>query len=111
MLEQNNTLVALCATGDVEPDMPLRVDVEGESYAVFNIDGAYHVTQDLCTHGPGSLADGFIMGDEIECPIHQGRFHIPSGRPTFAPCTEALKVWPVQVIDGMLYIDLAQPAD
>jgi len=84
--------------------MPIQVVVEDMAYAVYNLDGQYYVTQDLCTHGPGSLAEGFIIGDEIECPFHQGRFHIPSGKASFAPCTEALKTWPVQVIDGVIHI-------
>ena len=50
------------------------------------------MTQDECTHGPGYLSEGYIIDDEIECPFHQGRFHIPSGRATCAPATEPLKV-------------------
>jgi nitrite reductase/ring-hydroxylating ferredoxin subunit len=98
-------LVALCAAADVEPDSPVQATVNGFDYAVFNLDGRFYVTQDLCTHGPGSLAEGFVMGDEIECPFHQGRFHIPTGRACYAPCTEALRTWTPREIDGVLYID------
>jgi nitrite reductase/ring-hydroxylating ferredoxin subunit len=101
-------LVALCDAADVTPDMPLQVVVADVAYAVFNLDGHFHATQDQCTHGPGSLAEGFIMGCEIECPFHQGRFDIRTGRATAAPCTEALRVWTVHVIDGRLCIDPAE---
>jgi nitrite reductase/ring-hydroxylating ferredoxin subunit len=99
------SLVALCAATEVQPDMPLQVTLNGFSYAVFNLDGQYYATQDLCTHGPGSLAEGFVMGCEIECPFHQGRFDIRSGAPTAAPCTDALRTWTVREIDGQLLID------
>jgi len=98
-------LVALCAASAVVPDSPVQAIVNGFAYAVFNLDGRYYVTQDLCTHGPGSLAEGFVIDDEIECPFHQGRFHIPTGRASYAPCTEALRTWTAREIDGMLYID------
>ena len=34
-------LKRLCDTSDVSPDTPARAEVEGETYAVFEIDGAY----------------------------------------------------------------------
>jgi nitrite reductase/ring-hydroxylating ferredoxin subunit len=98
-------LVALCAASDVEPDTPVRVVIDGRAYAVFCVDGQFFATQDQCTHGPGSLADGFVMGAEIECPFHQGRFDIRTGEATAAPCTIALRTWTVRAIDGQLLID------
>ena len=101
------TLTVLCAADDVTSDQPARAEVDGNVYAVFVVDGQYYVTQDLCTHGPGSLSDGFVEGCEIECPFHQGKFDIKTGLPTAPPCSEALRVWPVQVVDGKICIDPA----
>jgi nitrite reductase/ring-hydroxylating ferredoxin subunit len=103
----SHRLVALCPSADVEPDTPVRVLLDDVAYAVFNLNGQFYVTQDHCTHGPGSLAEGFVMGTEIECPFHQGRFDICTGQPTAAPCTEALRTWTVHVIDGQICIDPA----
>lgn len=100
--------VALCSVAEVAPGVPLRVVVDDVAYAVFNLDGRFYVIQDECTHGPGSLAEGFVMGCEIECPFHQGRFDIRTGRATAAPCTQALRVWTVHVGDGQLCIDPAE---
>ncbi len=100
-------LVALCAAADVKPDTPVRAEIDGEGYAVFVIDGAYYVTQDLCTHGPGSLSEGFVEGCEVECPFHQGRFNIKTGEPTAPPCSEPVRVWTGQVVDGKVCIDPA----
>jgi len=101
-------LVALCAAAEVGPDTPVRVLLDNVAYAVFTVDGQFYVTQDHCTHGPGSLAEGFVMGTEIECPFHQGRFDIRTGQPTAAPCTLALRTWTVHAIDGQLFIDPAE---
>jgi nitrite reductase/ring-hydroxylating ferredoxin subunit len=100
--------VVLCSVAEVTADVPVRVVVDNVAYAVFNLDGRFYAIQDECTHGPGSLAEGFIIGCEIECPFHQGRFDIRTGHPTAAPCTEALRVWTVQVRDGQLWIDPAE---
>ena len=101
-------LVALCGAAEVEPDTPVRVLLDNVAYAVFSLNGQFYVTQDQCTHGPGSLAEGFVMGTEVECPFHQGRFDIRTGRATAAPCTEALRTWIVHAIDGQLFIDPAE---
>ena len=101
-------LVALCAAADVEPDTPVRVVLDNVAYAVFSLNGQFYATQDHCTHGPGSLAEGIVMGIEIECPFHQGRFDIRTGCATAAPCTQALRTWTVHASGGQLFIDPAE---
>ena len=100
--------MVLCHRDEVSADTPVRVEMDGIAYAVFVVGDGCYVTQDECTHGPGLLSEGYVDGEEIECPFHQGRFHIPSGRPAAPPCTEALRVWPAQVIDGRVYIEPSQ---
>ena len=108
-MRRDEKLVALCAASDIAPGCALRAQSGESTYAVFNVEGNYYVTQDECTHGPGSLSEGYVLDDEIECPFHQGRFHIPSGRATCAPATESLKTWKAQVVEGRVCIDPAEP--
>lgn len=98
-------LVALCSTEDVTTDIPLRVVHNDVAYAVFRLDDRVYVTQDECTHGPGLLSDGILIDCEIECPFHQGRFDVRTGRATAAPCTEGLRTWTAHEINGRLFID------
>ncbi len=104
-MEEAAPPIVLCDAAVVTPEVPACVARDGAVYAVFLIGARHYVTQDACTHGPGSLAEGFVDGEEVECPFHQGRFHIPTGQPTAPPCTEPLRVWPARVIDGRVCID------
>jgi len=97
--------VRLCAAAEATEELPLRVECAGNVYAVFKLASGYFVTADACTHGPGSLSAGRIEGEEVECPFHQGRYHIPSGRPTAPPCTVPIRCWTAHVIDGQIMID------
>jgi nitrite reductase/ring-hydroxylating ferredoxin subunit len=97
-------LLRLIATEDVPAGEGRRVQAGGGDYAVFNLGGVFFVTQNACTHGPGDLGEGFVEGEEVECDFHQGRFHIPTGRATSAPCTEPLRVWDAVVADGAVWI-------
>jgi nitrite reductase/ring-hydroxylating ferredoxin subunit len=98
-------LIVLCDAADVADDTPVQAEHDGAMYAVFAHDGSYYVTQDLCTHGPGNLSEGFVEGCEVECPFHQGKFNFITGAPASAPCTEALRTWEVTVADGKICID------
>ena len=105
----SSTFLELCLVSDVGPDTPWKVEALGTELAVFQVGENYYVTQDGCTHGPGSLSEGYVDGEEIECPFHQGRFNIITGEPAAAPCTERLKIWNVTVQDGKICIDATRP--
>ncbi|MFN0004468.1 MAG: Rieske 2Fe-2S domain-containing protein, partial [Burkholderiaceae bacterium] len=42
--------------------------------------GQVYATQDTFTHGAASLSEGYIDGEEAECPFYQGLFHITTGK-------------------------------
>jgi naphthalene 1,2-dioxygenase ferredoxin component len=44
----------------------------------------------LCNHGSADLCDGYFDGHVIECPLHQGAFDVPDGRPVAAPATRRM---------------------
>ena len=104
MTEANN-LIPVCKTGDLAAGQAIRVEVQSLVLAVFNIEGAFYVTDDQCTHGPGLLHEGYIDGDVVECNFHNGAFHIPSGKPVSSPCIIPLRIFPVTVIEDQVFID------
>jgi nitrite reductase/ring-hydroxylating ferredoxin subunit len=98
-------MIALCDAAEISEDAPRQVEIGGETYAVFQRGADYFVTQDQCTHGPGFLSEGAVIGDEIECPFHQGRFDLRTGAPTAPPCFEPIRVWTAHLVDGKICID------
>ena len=62
-----------------------KVETAGLTLAVYNVDGQFYVTDDHCTHGPGSLSEGFLDGEIIECDFHQGCFNVPYRRGRRSP--------------------------
>lgn len=96
--------IKVAAVEDVPEDGTLLVHCAGEPVCLYNLGGKLHATHDTCTHGQASLADGFIAGEDIECPLHQGRFHIPTGKAVGVPCTVDLRVYPLKVQDGAVCI-------
>jgi nitrite reductase/ring-hydroxylating ferredoxin subunit len=97
--------IDLCSTADVTPGNALRVEAGDLTLAVFNVDGEFFVTDDMCTHGPGSLSEGYIDGDVVECNFHNGQFNIKTGEVVAPPCMIPVKTYPVAVENGRVTID------
>src|ERR1700719_4923694 len=97
--------IDLCNAADVAPGSALKVEAGDLTLAVFNIDGAFYVTDDACTHGPGSLSEGYIESDVVECHFHNGQFNIKSGEGVSPPCMIPRKTYPTVVVDGRVLIE------
>ena len=102
MSEAAGDAVEICEDWAVEPGTARRVTVNGRALAVWNVGGEFHVTDDTCTHGFASLAEGTLQGHVVTCPWHGGAFDVRTGQPVAAPCTDPLAVHPCELRDGMV---------
>ncbi len=81
--------------------------VEGREIGLVRLGEALHAIDATCTHGNASLCGGFVEPDgSIECPLHQGRFDVASGRALCEPLTQDLIVHEVRVEGGRLLVRL-----
>ncbi len=95
----------LCGTSDIAPGNALRVESGELTLAVFNVDGAFYVTDDLCTHGPGLLSEGYIDGDVVECNFHNGQFNIKTGEVVSPPCMVPVRTYKTIVEGDRIFIE------
>lgn len=97
----------LCKTEEVSPGTSLRVELEDRPpLAIFNVDGQFFVIDDTCTHGDASLCDGEIVDGEVECPWHNAKFCIKTGKALTFPAIEAQKTYKTVVVDGFVSIEV-----
>ncbi len=108
-MSRTDNLIELCAKEAIGDGEVIKVEAHGLELAVYNVGGTYFVTNDLCTHGPGSLSEGFLEGHVIECDFHQGQFDIRTGEVVGPPCIENLKTYDVIPHDSSVVI--AAPED
>ena len=102
--------VPVCAAADLPPGSVKSFEVGDERIAVYNIDGTFYATEAYCTHAMADLGDGILEGDVIECSLHFGAFHVPTGKAVQAPCFTYLKTFRIEVKDGQVLVDLSMPA-
>lgn len=94
----------VASADDVAPEAPIRVNVGDEEIALYNVDGEIFATSNICTHAFASMCDGYQEGDEIECPLHEGRFNIKTGEALCPPVSDALRVFEVKLEDGKVLV-------
>lgn len=84
-------------TADVKPGETRRVFVEGIDIALCNLAGEFYAIDNICTHAYACLSDGYFEGDELECPLHGGRFDVRTGRAGGGIVTEDVRRYAVRV--------------
>jgi ethylbenzene dioxygenase ferredoxin component len=110
MVDDADNVVRVCAKADVAPDSVKAFAVGANTFAVYNIAGTLYVTDDECTHAAASLADGMLEGDVIECCMHMGSFHVPTGKVMAPPCEVALRTYQVLLKGDDVFVDLTRNA-
>jgi naphthalene 1,2-dioxygenase system ferredoxin subunit len=85
------------ALADVPEGDVMAVQLGGKEIALYEVEGEVFATDNICTHGHARLSDGFLEGKEIECPLHQGKFDICTGKALCAPLIDNIKTYAVRI--------------
>lgn len=101
--------IVVCPLAELPSGAMRRAENPGAApILVCNIEGRLWAVNDTCTHARASLSEGELEGDEVLCPVHWGRFHVPTGRATGFPAEQDLRTWPVDVEGEMIVVDLGE---
>jgi 3-phenylpropionate/trans-cinnamate dioxygenase ferredoxin subunit len=88
----------------------VAVVLDGLTVAVVrDEDGDIHAVDDTCSHASVSLTEGEVDGCTVECWLHGSRFDLRTGRPTSLPAIKPIAVYPVQIQDGTVLVDVQSP--
>ena len=91
------TWQTVAQASDIPPERVAVFRIGDHDVAVCNVGGEFYAIDDLCTHDGGSLDQGELEGDEIECPRHGARFDVRTGEATQLPAFEPVQRHAVRV--------------
>jgi 3-phenylpropionate/trans-cinnamate dioxygenase ferredoxin subunit len=93
---------------DLAPGEVLVVEADGRSLCLGRTaDGRFGAIDNVCTHDGGTLGEGELDGECVECPRHGGRFDLFSGAVCALPPVIPVTAYPVRVVDGKVEVDLS----
>jgi nitrite reductase (NADH) small subunit len=96
--------VAVCPVEEIPPGLARTFLLGEEVIAIFrNREGKVFALPNRCPHRGGPLADGFIVGEQIVCPLHAYRFHGETGE-CEQPSICSLKTYPVEIVEGIVHL-------
>ena len=100
-------MIKVCAVEDIAPGSVISADIDGEPVAVVRTeDGGVYAIRDECSHAAVPLSEGEIDGCTLECWLHGSRFDLRTGAPTGLPATEPVPVYPVEIRDGFIFVNM-----
>lgn len=102
--------VRVCALAQLAQREPLRVELPSIDLALVRDGERVYAIEDVCSHAEVALSDGDVEVEAgvctIECAYHGSRFSLADGEPTGPPASAPVPVFPVEVIGGIVYVEL-----
>jgi nitrite reductase/ring-hydroxylating ferredoxin subunit/uncharacterized membrane protein len=86
--------------GDVFEGHLRRVQAAGAPILLTRLGGQLQAIGDTCTHLGCSLSEGALEGDQVVCPCHGSRFHLPGGHVAAGPAAAPAPAFDVRVREG-----------
>ena len=100
--------VKAARVSDIPPGRIRVIELGEEDVAVCNVDGEIYAVANVCTHDGGPLGDGYLLGDEIECPRHGARFNVRTGEVKTLPAIVPIPTFGVKIEGDEIWIDVEQ---
>jgi 3-phenylpropionate/trans-cinnamate dioxygenase ferredoxin subunit len=104
-------MIQVCPLAELIAGEGRRVETD-PPIAVFRTDaGEVFAIDDTCTHQDASLADGWLDGDDVECPLHASCFNLRTGAVDAPPAKLPVRTHQVVIAaDGMVSVVLNDAA-
>jgi nitrite reductase/ring-hydroxylating ferredoxin subunit len=86
------------ASSESIPEGEMHASTFGDKcIAVYNVDGTFYATDNICSHAFALLSDGLLDGCVVECPLHNARFDVRTGAVLASPAEHPLDCYPVRL--------------
>jgi 3-phenylpropionate/trans-cinnamate dioxygenase ferredoxin component len=82
------------------------VEENGRRILIVNLEGKLHAWDGTCTHEEADLSTGFLLGEEITCPLHLSRFNLLTGEAVNPPAEKPLVKHNVRIENGEIFVDM-----
>ena len=94
------------SVADVPPGEVRVFEANGGSICLANVAGRFFAIDNVCTHDGGTLGEGILVGDAVECPRHGALFDVTSGQAKTLPAVRGVRRYEVRIVGDDVQIAL-----
>jgi nitrite reductase (NADH) small subunit len=88
---------------EIPPGTGRPVEVAGEEIAIFSFNGEYYAISDMCPHRGASLAEGFLDGGKVFCPLHCFDFDLKTGECATVPSLR-VRTYEINIVGEDIFV-------
>ncbi|WP_213880836.1 FAD-dependent oxidoreductase [Pseudomonas sp. dw_358] len=98
------TLHPVARLDELSEDRATQVQIGEQKILLIRVPQGVRAYQGDCPHSGAPLAEGAVCDGKIICPWHKAAFAVQNGALCEPPALDALKSYPVQVIEGQVHV-------
>ena len=98
-----SNFITVAKTQELKPGFIRSFQVKGKSIALYNCNGKFYATSNICQHEGGFLDEGELTGNVIMCPLHGWEYNVENGECLTAPGAD-LHTYPLQIVGDKIQI-------
>ncbi len=98
--------IAVAPLADIPENGTCVFDLHGKSVLVARTPAGVFAIENRCSHALQELEGGKLKGFHIFCPAHGVRFDMRDGSAMGTLTKSPITVWPTQVLDGVIHIEM-----
>lgn len=95
----------VCRVDELVEGRGREVVIGDRVLAVFLCDGQISITDGICPHAGGPLAQGMVRKQVVTCPWHGWQFHVCTGQHRLNPRI-SLTTFPAIVEEGVVSVEI-----
>lgn len=85
-------------------------EIDGVKVLVCQVEGHFYALHNECSHARQALHTGALVGHQIRCPLHGGRFNVRTGACEGPPAVLPIQTFPLSLENGKVHVDVSAMA-
>lgn len=100
--------VSVCPRSSVHAGEMVLQETDGNEVVLAEVEGQVYAFDAICTHALGYLDQGDLVGHQVVCPLHEGRFDIRTGEVVAGEPEEPINVYETRVDGDTVYVNVPE---